>query len=57
MGHCVCVLLDTLQSHLSKAVRKVGLGALLALSGVNSEKVMECTGEEGPAVILVRNQL
>ena len=44
LGHCVSVLLDTLHTHQSKAVRRAAMGSLLALTRVNAEQLVECLG-------------
>ena len=41
VGHCVCVLLNTISYHKSKDVRRAACGSLLALTTVDSELVME----------------
>ncbi len=41
IGHCVSVLLNALDSHKSKDVRRAACGSLLALTAVDSEAVME----------------
>lgn len=51
LGHCVSVLLAVLHSHESKEVRRAACGSLLALTGVDGDRVMgggmegeRCTG-------------
>ncbi len=40
VGHCVSVLLGLLHSHESKDVRKAACSSLLALTGLDSERMV-----------------
>ena len=44
MGHCVSVLISTLQSYEAKKLRRVVLSALLALSGVDASNLTQLFG-------------
>lgn len=41
MGHCISVLLNTLQKYHSKTLRRETLSAMLAITGVNSEDLIK----------------
>ena len=44
LGHCISVLLDTLHTYQSKAVRRATLQTLLALTRADAEEMVESLG-------------